>query len=564
VNVRLNKTLSVCPFLGGIAWLSVMFRSKDYSLKWLVLLYLWPLVGLIGLIPLRFALNEVPEDQWGTSTNLLVFFCILGVLAECVLWPGRLIGTFRYWVRNELTTSEGHWKAHASYGNYFKWFLINKFGGQTEKRAGSVHPKDDMGEVGAIATAGAIASGAERLQISVQTTGAAETPSGANDTGSKKVGLFRRILLYLGVAVVGFGAGAAAGEAIDQAFGSRKRRRANAARFNAGEILAAGGRAALTALVVILFVIFYPIYYVASAGWHAYIDDSALSVPMDPYGSHKGIIYHRYFPDQKIGVIAISDGCISIFDLQRKKFIEVKTMKHSLWSGKEYETVTQCLQVLKDKFRSQDEYLDEVEKISIWLSRDGKAIDVQAIACYLCGTSAGHKIFARLKLADFGIGSSRSRHVNGRLSQVKLLKVRDDGVVVTQDKKNGRTIRFDLHTVKKYGIADWVLSPSGRLLAVTVRRPMEDTFWNSLFNDCEITVSNNRSSSYPHTAPCEYSTEVWDIKSQKLLRSIYWPPGIKSMAFTPGERYVATVAEPTESIFAEPTLKLWEIVPVSE
>ena len=369
----------------------------------------------------------------------------------------------------------------------------------------------------------------------------------------KKPGLFRRILIYLGVAVVGVGAGAAAGEAIDQAF-SRKR-------FSARRIAAAGGQAMMTAVAIILFVVFYPIYYAVSATWHWSIDDSAFSAPMDPYGSHKDIIYHRYFPNQGLGVIAVSDGCIFLFDLQKKRFLKVKAMERSLWDGKEYETVTQCVQALKSKLRSQEEYLDEVDKIRIWFSPDDQVINVQAAACHLCLTySQRSKIFAKLKLADVGIGATPSTHVDAQPPQFKVLKLGGDGVVVAQSNQNGHTIKLDLHTSKTNDIVNSVLSASGRLLAVTVRRPVEDTFWNNLFKDCQMRVGGHTSGK----VPCEYSTEVWDIVSQKLIRPIYWPPGIKSMAFTPGERYLATVAEPPALIFAEPKLKFWEIAPLSD
>jgi hypothetical protein len=514
---------------------------------------------LAGFIPLYFALQGVPADEWGTTTDILFVFCFVGFLAEALLWPGRLFGTFRYWIRSELQTGLGDPAADTRYGTYFKWFLVNKFGRRLSHREEWRGSKSQLTEtthpISSIATADPVASGAEDLQIIVKASSATQAASEEYDTRKKKNGFFHRILLYLGVAVVGFGAGAAAGETIDQAFGSRKRKRANATRFNAGEILAAGGQAMLRAIAVILFVLFYPIYHVGSAAWHWTIDDSALSMPMNVYAADYDIVDHRYFPNQGLGVIAASDGCIYILTLEKSAFVEVKTTKRSIWSGDEYESLTKCLPQIENKL----DYGEEIKQAKIWFSNNSKIINVQVKACSKCWEKTRRNVFAKWKLADLGLQGSPTTLVNGKAANFKLLKLKSDGVVVAKDTKNGRTITFDLNTLKGSGIAKSALSPSGRFLAVKVRRPLEKTFWNGLFNDCEHPVGKGASIK---TFPCEYSTEVWDIKSQQRIQSIYWPPGIGSIAFTPDERYLATITGPAARLFAEQTLKFWEIGPV--
>jgi hypothetical protein len=277
---RLNKLVGVCPYFGGLAWLLLMMRSRDFSLKWAVIAYMWPLVGLTVIVPLA-AVSSLWGDggEIGTTFTILLFFIVAGILGEVVIWPLRVIHTVRY---DERQPDEAH-----TGGN-----RLTNMNVETSVPSGNT-AKESAGEIGSPSRS----SGA---------------PVGSGGGG------FRRALTYVGIGIAAFGAGAAAAEATDQALGGRK------GGFQPGKILAAGGQAMLGATAVILFVIFYPFIYLGSAAWHAYLDESVLTLTMHDQRRIQ-VVYSSFFPEYQLAVLADTRGCIYLFDLPREHLAQVRS-----------------------------------------------------------------------------------------------------------------------------------------------------------------------------------------------------------------------------------------------
>jgi hypothetical protein len=549
VTPRLNKTLSAIPYFGGLAWLFLVLRTEKYSIKWLVLLYLWPLVALACLIPLSIARNGVSPDEMGGGVIALTVFSGIGVVAEFLLWPGRLIATFRHWVKFDLVVDEANTDNAASYGSYFKWFLINKFRKPVRGQARTSIERIDASDAEITPTSSVTRQpaiiGDEPLQISVSARDRAETNELTDTAIQKKPGIFRRTLGYLAIAIVGFGIGAATSEAADQAFGKRKGR----SRFNAGEILAAGGKAMLYAVAVILFVIIYPFYYAGSAAWHWHLDDSGISIAMSE-SRQKDIVYHQTFPSENLSVVAEADGCVYILNHSNSQFIRVRATNWSWITGNESDVITTCLR----NFKEELEPGEEIEKLAIWFQEG--AMIAQATARRYSGSP--RKIRMSWNLAELGIPlppAGSSAKTKGKFDLVELA---NNGNVVAREKSTGRTIKFDLNSTTMGGIVDRALSPEGTMLAVTAQRLVQKSLWTRLFGDCEINMGpNKRGANY--SVPCEYSTEIWDIERQELLRTIYWPPGIASLVFSGDSKWLMATAHDHSDVFGGTALKFWEL-----
>jgi len=394
----------------------------------------------------------------------------------------------------------------------------------------------------------------EPLQISVSARDFA-VPTELTDTESqKKPGIIRRILLYLGAGIVGIGVGAAASEAIDQTSGSRKGRN----RFNAGKVLAAGGKAMVYAVAVILFVIIYPFYYAGTEAWYWYLDDSALSISMSELRP-QDIVHHETFPNERLNVIAEADGCVYVFSHSKNSFIQVKETDWDWIFGGDKDVITTCLRDIREELAS----FEYVQKLEVWFREGAMIAQATARDCYMCSEYyRPHKIRTTWNLADLGVPSSVAGRSTKAEAKFELLELSDNGNVLAREKSTGRTIKFGLNSTSLGGvvgrIVDRALSPEGTMLAVTVKRFIQNSLWIQLFGDCEINMGLNKRGSY-YSVPCEYSTEVWDIERQELLQTIYWPPGIKSLVFSGDSKWLMGTAYDYSELFGGTSLKFWEL-----
>jgi hypothetical protein len=499
---RLNKLLAICPYFGGLAWLLLLMRTRDFSLKWAVVAYLWPLLGLAMILPL-VAVSTLWDNggEMGTMFTLLLFFIVAGILGEAVIWPLRVIHTVRY---------EG-------------------------RQSDEVHPEESRSNGTAVETA--TPSGQVRKDP-VREIGPPSASSGASV--ASRGGGFRRALAYVGIGIAAFGVGVAAAEAVDQTLGRRK------GGFQPGKILAAGGQAMLGATAVILFVIFYPFFYLGSAAWHAYLDESVLTLTMHDQRRIQ-IVYSSFFPEYQLAVLADARGCIYLFDLPREHLAQVRSVEHGLIFGGETEISTACVPDLKEAM----EYNERVDSVAARI--DKGVLRVGGLVSGISGSS--RRIGVARDLRELGLSGDPVASGAETVPRLELHQLTRTGHVSATDRHTGARIEFDIAPHEVVEIVDSATSRDGRLLAVTIKRAREKTVWRQFFGDCTIYNFDGAN----HDAYCDVSTEIWDLSRQRLIRSLSWPSGIESIKFVGNDDQLIVVAYDHSEIFGGTSLKLWPI-----